>query len=83
MNAQQQGPTDKRALLASIGHRQVRNVVGEAGQYAEALFAVIRERKPITEAWHYYEWLALLAELDKSELTVHEFLVAEHARAKR
>jgi len=73
---------DNRALLASIGHRRVRNVAAEVSQYAEALYNVVAERKPIGEAWASDEWDALLEELDNSELTVQEFLVAEHTRAK-
>jgi len=61
----------------------VRNVAGEVSQFAEALFNIVCERKPIGEAWAPDEWDALLEELDNSELMIADFLVEEHARAKR
>lgn len=73
-------PVDNRALLAAIGHRRVRNVAAESGQYAEALFAVVLERKARGESWDESEWNAVLVELDASALTIAEFLQAEHDR---
>jgi hypothetical protein len=84
MQAQRQtSPTDHRALLASIGSRRVRNVAAEVSPFAEALFHVVAERKPRGESWHSDEWAALLDELHTSDMTVGQFLAAEHARGKR
>jgi len=84
MSAQPQtGPTDNRALLSSIGHRRVRVVAAEIGQFADALLAVVLERKPAGEPWGSQEWADVLDELDTSELSIAEFLQAEHTRAKR
>lgn len=74
--------TDHRALLHVVGHRKVRAVANEIGQYAEALYAVIADRKPRGVGWPREEWEALLEELDKSTMTVAEFLAAEHVRPK-
>lgn len=75
-------PVDNRALLAQIGHRLVRKVAAEVGPHAEALFAVVCERKPIGVSWHESEWNELLEELDNSDLTIAEFLAREHARSR-
>src|SRR5690242_2714628 len=57
VNAQQQPKlTDNRALLASIGHRRVRTVAAEISPYAEALYGVVCERKPVGVAWQHDEW---------------------------
>jgi hypothetical protein len=76
----QVGPVDNRALLASIGHRRVRIVAGEVSRYAEALYAIVCERRPIGEGWTEGDWQLVLDELDTCDLTVREFLAAEHAR---
>jgi len=70
---------DHRALLHTVGHRLVRAVAGEDTPYANALFAIVRQRN---REWQSEEWEVVLAELDASALTVSEFLEAEHARAK-
>lgn len=81
MNAQPQpsGPTDSRALLASIGRRMVRNVAAGDDQFAEALFAIVLERK---RSWEHGEWEATVKELDESQQTVSEWLSAERARER-
>ena len=72
-------PIDHRALLHTAGHRLVRAVAAEATPYADALFAIVRQR---SREWQSEEWEAVLAELDASAMTLSEFLEAEHARAK-
>jgi hypothetical protein len=74
------GLTDNRALLASIGSRRVRYVAGEISPFAAALLAVLLERKPREERWTDPEWQAAVEELETSDLTVAQFLAAEHAR---
>lgn len=71
------GQTDNRALLATIRGRLVRVIANQDSQYAEALFAVVRER---SRSWTSDEWDGALAELDASALTIEAFLNAEHAR---
>jgi hypothetical protein len=78
------GPVDNRALLSAVGHRLIRKVLDDVGPHAEALFAIICERKPIGEPWDSKEWAATIEEIEASELTVAEWLSDEHARkAKR
>ena len=69
---------DNRALLASIGERRVRKLVGENTPYGAALLAIAFERKP---RWTDAEWAAVVDELETSDLTVAQFLALEHARS--
>jgi hypothetical protein len=69
---------DNRALLASIGDRTVRRVVGENSPYGAALLAVAWERK---ERWLDAEWAAAVDELETCTLTIAQFLEIEHARS--
>ncbi len=69
--------TDKRALLAQIGQRWVREVARETSPYAGALFGVAYERQ---RSWSSESWAAVVAELDRSTLTIAEWLTAEAAR---
>jgi hypothetical protein len=68
---------DNRALLASIGNRRVRYVVGENSPYGAALLAVAFERKP---NWQDSDWAAVVEELETCDLTIAQFLAVEHAR---
>ena len=69
--------TDHRALLHTIRGRLVRAVANEVSPYADALFGVVLERQ---RRWLDGEWSAVLVELDKSQLTIQEFLHQESAR---
>lgn len=69
-------PPSAREQLAEVGHRLVRRVAHAEDGHADALFDVLAERKPDGQ-WEQSEWLAALAELDASNLTVREWLALE------
>lgn len=71
---------DSRALLATVGHRKVRTVAREDTPYAAALFAVVQQRQ---RGWQTDEWEAACNELETCELSISEWLQAEHLRARQ
>jgi hypothetical protein len=77
MNATAPRFVGNRDRLAQIAHRKVRIVASESNEFAEALFAILRERFPSPRI-DYREWEAALAELDASDLTIGEFLELEN-----
>ena len=74
--------SDNRALLHTIGRRKVSAVANEVSDFAQALFNVVAERRPRNEPWTEGDWQLVLDELDASDMTVSQFLAAEHARRK-
>lgn len=62
------------ALLKEHGHRKVKTVAKEGFEGTPAAIALFEVAKNAKRSWRAREWAIVLAELDKCELSIDDWL---------
>lgn len=70
-------PETPEEILDRYAERKIRRIVNQDNEASEALFSLIYRRR---DDWDLELWEAALAEIDRSDLTVREFIPLENYR---